>query len=61
MTNEGRRIGWRELGETQADGLVEMSVVMRGGGRKKKKTGNPHDSLAGESEKGETGRWEKII
>ena len=40
----------RERG-IQADGLVEMNVMLRGRG-KKKKTGNPHESLASESEKG---------
>ena len=36
MTHEGRKIGWRQLGEIQADGLVEMTVAMRGDGKKKK-------------------------
>ena len=48
MTHEGRKIGWRQLEEIQADGLVEMSVVMRDGGKKKEKEEEGEGRKSGE-------------
>ena len=45
MVSEGRKVDWREVGEIQADRLVETTPMMKGGG-KKKKSGNPKESLA---------------
>ena len=43
MTSEGRRIYWEGLENFEAGGMVEIGLMMRGGG--KKKTGNPWESL----------------
>ena len=46
MMNEGKRIDWRDLGNVQDGGMVEIGFRMRGGGKKKTKTGNQWESLA---------------
>ena len=55
MMNEGKRIDWRDLGNVQDGEVVEIGFRMKGGGKKKTKTGNQWESLAsgGESERTE--------
>ena len=56
--SEGKQVDWRELWNVHADKVVEIELMMRGDGRKKK-TGNPWERLAsgGEREETEQPRW----
>ena len=49
--SEERTVDWRELGRIEEDMLVEIIPVMKGGENEKKKTENPWEGLASESEK----------
>ena len=55
VMSEGRRVDWEGLGRIQAGRTVEMGLVTRGGGRKRKtKNGNRWESLASGGERKES-------
>ena len=58
MMSEGSRVDWKDLGSVQADKVVELGLVMRGGGKKKAKTGKQWEILASGGESEETDRTE---
>ena len=66
MVCEGRRVDWGDLEKVDEGRVVEVGLMIKGGGKKEKGTKNPWDSSGSEAEKGETDKsgkkaWERRL